>query len=53
MVVEFYTSFWDLIGIYYFQIIKVTIKDGVFPNGVDKRLITMLFKVKDKENFSN
>jgi hypothetical protein len=48
MVVEFYT-FQNLIGIDYFQIIEVTVKDGGFPNGVDKRLITMLFKARDKE----
>jgi hypothetical protein len=29
------------------------VKDGGFPNGVDKRLITMLFKARDKENFNN
>jgi hypothetical protein len=33
--------------------IEATIKDGGFPNGVNKGLITMLFKVKDKENFKN
>jgi hypothetical protein len=33
--------------------IEATVKDGGFPNGVNKRLITMLFKAKNKENFSN
>jgi hypothetical protein len=33
--------------------IKVVIKDGGFPDGVNRRLITMLFKAKDKENLNN
>jgi len=53
MLVEFYTFFQDLISIDYFRIIEVAVKDGGCPNGWDKRLITMLFKVKYKENFNN
>jgi hypothetical protein len=33
--------------------IEATIKDGGFPNGVNKGLITMLFKARDKENLGN
>jgi hypothetical protein len=33
--------------------IKVVIKDGIFPDGVNRRLINMLFKGKDKENLNN
>jgi hypothetical protein len=53
MLVEFYTFFYDLIGIDYFRIIKVTVKDGGCPNGVDKRLITMLFKARYFKKFNN
>ncbi len=28
-------------------------KDGNFPTGVNEGLITMLFKIGDKENFNN
>jgi hypothetical protein len=53
MLVEFYAFFQDLIGIDYFRIIEVIVKDGGCPNEMDKRLITMLFKVKYKKNFIN
>jgi hypothetical protein len=33
--------------------IEVAVKDGGFPNGVNKGLITMLFKATDKDNLSN
>jgi hypothetical protein len=33
--------------------IETIIKDGNFPNGVNEGLITMLFKIGDKENFNN
>ncbi len=33
--------------------IEIVIKDGSFLYRVNKRLITMLFKAKDKENLNN
>lgn len=33
--------------------IETIIKDGNFPNGLNEGLITMLFKIGDKEIFNN
>jgi hypothetical protein len=33
--------------------IEVVVKDGGFPDGVNRGLITLLFKVENKENLSN
>jgi hypothetical protein len=33
--------------------IEAIVKDVGFPNGVNKGLITMLFKARNKENISN
>jgi hypothetical protein len=53
VVAEFYTFFWDLIGIDHFLMIEVVVKDGGFLDGVNRGLITLLFKAKNKENLSN
>jgi len=52
VVVDFCIHFWDLIVEDYFQIILATTKERHFPNGVNQKLITLLFKVGD-EYFGN
>ncbi len=51
IVVEFDIHFQDLINKTYFWMISKTITKGKFPNGITKKLITLIFKACERENF--
>ncbi len=50
MVVEIYIFFWDLMGKEYFQMIKILVELGHLPKGVNKSLVILLFKSRQKGN---
>jgi hypothetical protein len=43
MVIKFFTQFWSLVGVEYFERIFYSIKNGKFPLSMMKRLITLKF----------
>lgn len=51
VMVKFYIYLKNLISENYFKMIVTTIKEGFFFNGVNKGLITLLFKVGGKNVF--
>jgi len=53
VVVELYLFFLEVIGKEFSQMIKAIVQVGQFPKGVNKGMITFLFKAKKKENMGN
>jgi hypothetical protein len=53
MTIEFYTFFWYFIGEDFHKMIEIAIKDGSLPNMINKGIITLLFRISEKENFNN
>jgi hypothetical protein len=53
IIVEFYKYFWYLIWEDFLKIIQAIVKVKSFPNGMNKGLITPIFKVGDKGKLNN
>jgi hypothetical protein len=53
IIVEFYKYFWYLIGEDFLKMIQEIVKMKSLPNGMNRSLITLVFEIGDKGNFSN
>jgi hypothetical protein len=47
------TFFIEVIGKEFSQMIEAIVQVGQFPKGINKGMITLLFKAKNKENMGN
>jgi hypothetical protein len=53
IVIEFYVKIWHIIDDDFFKMVQCVVVIQRFPKGITKGLITLIFKVKDKEQLGN